>query len=691
MGLTVLARVGEEPVPIMVVLQTGYTNKSSFDIYMKIITKILAITLLIVPFSVSAKTFDSNLYFGITNNSDVQMLQEFLTDQGVYSGPITGNFFSLTLAAVKKYQSQNNITPAAGFFGPITRVRANDILSAQTQNSDAQAIAETGTITPPVTQNTTIDNNQQLMLSLQVQISLLLQQIAQMQRQGTQTSSQPASQTPAQTTQITQNQPTQTNSNTTTSAIRISIGGNNGAIGNETNRTLYVGETNQLAPTLAYPAGSTYSSFIWSSSDPTVASVSSGGLVTALKAGLTIITVTTTVNGSVIVSAADAITVLQLQAQPTQTTSTQTQNTQTQTTDLQISSVQIKTDTYSAIIEWQISKPATSKIFISAANVSTKVVPSESGLSSRHIANITGLVPDKNYSFEIEAVVNNVSVKRNGEFRTLPAPLSSPLQLALRKDILENSLRSNYVEILVEQNPQNTGNQTGKKWEISINDQLMSITPSTNANLGWARFNLTDLTPETTYAYKVVYKEDGRQDSVITGTFKTLSKRETVACKFIFSHNYGQVNAGEMFIHLDVNSHGDGNQLLNFTFSCNPGDFASIKLISMDMKYGNEWYDYNFNRMSKFAPMEINFSNSQFNDNYILNFSSDGLIIRAPQTVNIPGSKTINLHNSSPVNFNVTIKDTVVQSARSNDPITFSFSNLKFSDDAGNQYTVYIP
>src|SRR3989338_6128011 len=271
------------------------------------------------------------------------MLQEFLTDQGVYSGPITGNFFSLTHAAVKKYQSQNNITPAAGFFGPITRVKANDILSAQTQNSDAQAIAETGTITPPVTQNTTTDNNQQLMLSLQVQISLLLQQIAQMQRQGTQTSSQPASQTPAQTTQITQNQPTQTNSNTTTSAIRISIGGNNGAIGNETNRTLYVGETNQLAPTLAYPAGSTYSSFIWSSSDPTVASVSSGGLVTALKAGLTIITVTTTVNGSVTVSATDAITVLQSQAQPTQTTSTQTQNTQTQTTDLQISSVQIKT------------------------------------------------------------------------------------------------------------------------------------------------------------------------------------------------------------------------------------------------------------------------------------------------------------------------------------------------------------
>src|SRR3989344_9616510 len=116
---------------------------------MKIITKILVIVLfLIIPLSVSAKTFDSNLYFGITNDPDVQMLKEFLTDQGVYSGPITGNFFSLTLAGVKNYQSQNNITPAAGFFGPITRSKANDILSVQLNTSDQQAVTETGAIAP---------------------------------------------------------------------------------------------------------------------------------------------------------------------------------------------------------------------------------------------------------------------------------------------------------------------------------------------------------------------------------------------------------------------------------------------------------------------------------------------------------------------------------------------------------------
>lgn len=119
--------------------------------------KLIIISILILfPFLVSAKTFDSNLYFGITNDPDVQMLQEFLTDQGIYSGPITGSFFSLTFAAAKKYQSQNNITPAAGFFGPITRAKANEVLSVQIQNSDTQAITETGT-TAPIAQNPTID------------------------------------------------------------------------------------------------------------------------------------------------------------------------------------------------------------------------------------------------------------------------------------------------------------------------------------------------------------------------------------------------------------------------------------------------------------------------------------------------------------------------------------------------------
>ncbi len=145
---------------------------------------LLLISLLFVPLLAYAQTFDSNLYFGLSNNSDVGKLQEFLTDQSVYSGPITGNFFSLTLAAVKKFQLQNNIAPAAGFFGPLTRAKVNEVLSVQLNASNQQAVIETGIATPTTTQSPTTDNNQQLTQNLQNQILALQQQLVQMQQQN---------------------------------------------------------------------------------------------------------------------------------------------------------------------------------------------------------------------------------------------------------------------------------------------------------------------------------------------------------------------------------------------------------------------------------------------------------------------------------------------------------------------------
>lgn len=71
--------------------------------------------------------FERDLYFGLRNDSDVGRLQEFLRAQNIYSGPITGGFFSLTRGALKKFQEREGIMPAAGFFGPKTRERANKI------------------------------------------------------------------------------------------------------------------------------------------------------------------------------------------------------------------------------------------------------------------------------------------------------------------------------------------------------------------------------------------------------------------------------------------------------------------------------------------------------------------------------------------------------------------------------------
>jgi hypothetical protein len=84
--------------------------------------------------------FQNNLYYGITGSTDVTALQEFLTGQGVYRGPVSGNFFSLTLAGVKKFQAAEGVTPVSGYFGPITRGVANTILADEIgSNSEGNA------------------------------------------------------------------------------------------------------------------------------------------------------------------------------------------------------------------------------------------------------------------------------------------------------------------------------------------------------------------------------------------------------------------------------------------------------------------------------------------------------------------------------------------------------------------------
>ena len=83
--------------------------------------------------------FDRDLYFGVTGE-DVAALQQFLTDQGVYSGPLNGNFFSLTRSGVKRFQEREGISPAAGYFGPVTRARASSMIVAVSREEQIAAL-----------------------------------------------------------------------------------------------------------------------------------------------------------------------------------------------------------------------------------------------------------------------------------------------------------------------------------------------------------------------------------------------------------------------------------------------------------------------------------------------------------------------------------------------------------------------
>lgn len=108
-------------------------------------TLILSLLVLALPLT-SLAAFDVNLKYGSKGDAVIE-LQEFLTDQGVYSGPITGNFYSLTRSGVKKFQQVNGISPVSGYFGPLSRAKANELLNLEEDTT--QEVAQTGTTTPP--------------------------------------------------------------------------------------------------------------------------------------------------------------------------------------------------------------------------------------------------------------------------------------------------------------------------------------------------------------------------------------------------------------------------------------------------------------------------------------------------------------------------------------------------------------
>ncbi len=83
---------------------------------------------------------NKNLYFGMSNNSDVKCLQEFLKNQGadIYpEGLVTGNFGSLTKSAVIKFQEKYaadilkpvGLSKGTGYVGSQTRAKINQVLS----------------------------------------------------------------------------------------------------------------------------------------------------------------------------------------------------------------------------------------------------------------------------------------------------------------------------------------------------------------------------------------------------------------------------------------------------------------------------------------------------------------------------------------------------------------------------------
>ncbi len=107
----------------------------------KIFSYVLIPVIVITPLFAFAASFDHDLHVGIYNSAEVTMLQEFLSGQGLYSGPVTGNFLSRTKQAVISFQEQEGITPAQGYVGQKTRIKLNEALLAGARSLDSQIAA----------------------------------------------------------------------------------------------------------------------------------------------------------------------------------------------------------------------------------------------------------------------------------------------------------------------------------------------------------------------------------------------------------------------------------------------------------------------------------------------------------------------------------------------------------------------
>lgn len=80
--------------------------------------------------------FTRSLFVGMSNpnGDDIVCLQDYLTSTGhfTYSGGSTGYFGGITGSAVAAWQSANGISPAVGYFGPVSQAKYDEVAGGTT-------------------------------------------------------------------------------------------------------------------------------------------------------------------------------------------------------------------------------------------------------------------------------------------------------------------------------------------------------------------------------------------------------------------------------------------------------------------------------------------------------------------------------------------------------------------------------
>lgn len=122
----------------------------------------LLFAIIVFPF-VALASIDTTLTYG-DSGSQVRELQVFLIAKEFLAGPATGNFYGLTRAAVKHYQSAKSL-PVTGIVGPMTRAAIKTDMS---RNASADAAGSAPNVLPDA------------VTALTSQVAQLLSQIAEL-------------------------------------------------------------------------------------------------------------------------------------------------------------------------------------------------------------------------------------------------------------------------------------------------------------------------------------------------------------------------------------------------------------------------------------------------------------------------------------------------------------------------------
>lgn len=99
------------------------------------IVTIFLLTLALISPASATELFQKDLKYGTTNNSEVKKLQQYLKDKNYYSGPISGNYYSLTRTALMKLQKSYGLKQT-GKFDSVTRNRLNKTLALMIEVED---------------------------------------------------------------------------------------------------------------------------------------------------------------------------------------------------------------------------------------------------------------------------------------------------------------------------------------------------------------------------------------------------------------------------------------------------------------------------------------------------------------------------------------------------------------------------